>query len=112
MTNYSVTSMKVGICYKDKEWAIEQIKRMASLLDENIIEEQRDTYIALKDGSYIIAVPGTDFFRGRRFDKIYIQRGVHEDFINTVLRPCIHRAPALQIEITDDETGTTYYRGI
>lgn len=111
MTN-SVTAMRVGVCYKDKAWAVEQIKRMASLINPDAIEQQRDLCVELKDGSYIKGIPCSDSARGYKFNKIYVQRGVNEDFINTVLCPCIITAPRIQMETVDDETGMMYYKGV
>ena len=70
MTN-SVTAMRVGVCYKDKAWAVEQIKRMTSLINPDAIERQRDLCVELKDGSYIKGIPCSDSARGYKFNKIY-----------------------------------------
>lgn len=108
----AATAMKIGICYKTKEWGVEQLKKFAFLIDENMIESITETKIYLKDGSYIIAFPGTDSAKGRKFHKIYVQKGIDDDYINTVLRPCIMRTPQLMIECVDDETRETYFRGV
>ena len=108
----AATAMRIGICYKTKEWGVEQLKKLASLIDESMIESATETRVCLKDGSYIIAFPGTDSARGRKLHKIYVQKGVDDDYINTVLRPCIMRMPPLMIECVDDETRQTCFRGI
>lgn len=112
MISSTVVAKRIGLCYKDKEWAKEQMGKFLYLLNPDIIEAQTDSKVCLKDGSYIVAFPCTDSARGRKLDKIYMQQGIDADYINAVLRPCILHSPALQMECIDDETGIRYFRGV
>ena len=60
------------------------------------------------DGSYVRAFPANDSCRGRKLNKIYIQEGIDEEYVNTVLKPCIIHKSILR-ETIIDPTGEVYF---
>jgi len=89
-------SIRIGIFYNNKEWAeqkLEEIyKDIANSNGSGTCRRLRCEGIGMIDlgnGSYIKFVPADDHSRGHRFNRIYYQEGVDEEFL-------IHRVyPAL-----------------
>lgn len=101
-------SQRIGICYKNEEWAKEVLDQIYSQTPKNMIAKRMKNGIDFIDGSYIRAFPANDNARGQKLNKIYVQEGVDEEYINTCLRYCLCM-PNLLRERVVDSTGETYF---
>jgi hypothetical protein len=101
-------SQRIGVCYKDESWAREVFDQLLRQIPPQMVYKHSDRRIELIDGSYIMRFPATDSARGRKLNKIYIQEGIDEEYINTVLKPCIIHKSILR-ETIIDPTGEVYF---
>ena len=101
-------SQRIGICYKDENWAKEVLDQIYLQTPKNMIAKRMKNGMDFIDGSYIRAFPATDSCRGRKLNRLYIQEGIDEEYINTVLRPCLCLSNLLQERVIDP-TGEVYF---
>ena len=101
-------SQRIGICYKNEEWAKEVLDQIYSQTPENMIAKRMKNGIDFIDGSYVRAFPANESCRGRKLNKIYVQESVDEEYINTHLRPCIMFNDILRERVIDS-TGEVYF---
>ena len=101
-------SQRIGICYKNEEWAKEVLDQIYSQTPKNMIAKRMKNGIDFIDGSYIRAFPANDNARGRKLNKIYVQEGVDEEYVNTVLKHCIIHKSILR-ETIIDPTSEVYF---
>lgn len=101
-------SQRIGICYKNEEWAKEVLDQILRQTPENMIAKRMKNGIDFIDGSYIRAFPANDSCRGRKLNRLYVQEGVDEEYINTCLRPCLC-LPSLLRERIIDPTSEVYF---
>ena len=101
-------SQSIGVCYRDERWAEELLDEILNQAPENIIEKRMKNGINFIDGSYIRTFPCTDTCRGRKFNKLYVQEGIDEEYIDTYLRPCLCIRNLLRERVIDS-TGKTYF---
>lgn len=102
-------SQRIGICYKDEAWAKEVLDQIYSQTPKNMIHYRLKNIIEFIDGSYVAAFSANDWnTRGRAFDRIFVQEGIEEEFINEYLRPCVKRHAILK-EVIIPSTGEVYF---
>ena len=101
-------SQRIGICYKNEEWAKEVLDQIYLQTPKNMIAKRMKNGIDFIDGSYVRAFPANDSCRGRKLNKIYIQEGIDEEYVNTYLKPCIISKSILR-ETIIDPTGEVYF---
>ena len=101
-------SQRIGICYKNEEWAKEVLDQILRQTPENMIAKRMKNGIDFIDGSYIRTFPANDSCCGRKLNRLYVQEGVDEEYINTYLRPCLCLKNLLQERVIDP-TGETYF---
>ena len=102
-------SQRIGVCYKDENWAKEVLEQIYSQTPKNMIHSRKKYRIEFIDGSYVVAFSAKDLnTRGRALDRIFVQEGVDEEFVNEHLRPCIKRHAILK-EIIVPSTGEVYF---
>lgn len=103
-------SQRIGVCYKDENWAKEVLDQIYLQTPKNMIYHRLKNRIEFIDGSYVVAFPANDLnTRGRKLNKLYIQEGIDEEYIKTYLRPCLC-LPNLLRERVIDPTGEVYFR--
>ena len=82
------TSFNIGIFYLDKGWREKIYEDLVDRLkDGHIINRRTKECILLDGGTYIRFLPVTSAARGYKFDKIYYQKDVSEEELNTIIRP-------------------------
>ena len=102
-------SQRIGVCYKDKEWGKEVLDQIYSQTPKNMIAKRMKNGIDFIDGSYVRIFSANDLnTRGRKLNKIFVQKGVDEEFINGHLRNCLCM-PNLLRERIIDSTGEAYF---
>ena len=101
-------SQRIGVCYRDESWARAVFDQILRQIPPQMVYQHNDRRIELIDGSYIIRFPANESCRGRKLNKIYVQEGVDEEFINTVLKPCLWLPNLLQERIVES-TGEVYF---
>lgn len=103
----NILCQRIGIFYKDEEWKrkifdeIADYYRSLDMID-HLSYAMWDAKIVLKDGTRICFVRAEGRCRGQRFNKIIIQSGVEQPFIDTVIRPCILPS-AYVVDIDNDK---------
>lgn len=106
MNNIGVLfSQKIGIFYKDKEWAEDILRKYYDSIPKEIVDKYalnngRD-FIILKNGTFIQCVPANDSSRGYRWDKVIVQNGISDDICDIIIRPKV-TLPRIFIE---DDNG-------
>ena len=106
MINTSAIAVKVGVLYKDEDWGEQTMKDFAYLVPDECIQGRTRDSILFRDGSSIRMVKATEFsVRGHKFDKIFIQQGIDEEYVNAYVRPLlINRNNKIYKEFIDEET--------
>lgn len=85
----------IGVFYKSEEF----LKKMYEKALEEIPSEMIDKIysnkfvkeIMLKDGSLIQFVKPIDNARGRRFDRVIIDKEINEEIVDTIIMPTLAR---------------------
>lgn len=85
----------IGVFYKSEEF----LKKMYEKALEEIPSEMIDKIysnkfvkeIMLKDGSLIQFVKPIDNVRGRRFDRVIIDKEINEEIVDTIIMPTLAR---------------------
>ena len=106
MINTSAIAVKIGVFYTDENWGRQTMEDFAFLVPNECIQGRTRDSILFRDGSSIRMVKATEFsVRGHKFDKVFIQQGIDEDFVNTYIRPLlINRNYRVYREYIDEET--------
>lgn len=92
-------SLRIGIYYKDKEWAEQKCKEICNEIENNsysgtCIVDRWDLIIYLGNGSYIKFLPASEHCRGNKFNRIYYQKGIEEDVLFQIIYPTLmNRSP-------------------
>lgn len=87
----NITSQKIGIFYKDVEWAKKVWDDVVSGLFPNLIAEMRkfkdmrDSIIVLNNGTKIRFVEAVKYSKGCKFDKAYYQPEIDDNFIRDIV---------------------------
>lgn len=102
----SVISVNIGIFYKDKEWGEQTMKDFACLVPNECIQGRMKDRIVFRDGSCIRIIKAESLsVRGYKFDKVFVQQGIDEEFVNAYLRPLlVNRNNRIYKEYVDEET--------
>ena len=101
-------SQRIGICYKNEEWAKEVLDQILRQTPKNMIAERMKNGIDFIDGSYIRIFSVDDLnTRGRKLNKIFVQEGVDKEFIDSHLRTCLLKQ--VMQEVVLDPTSETYF---
>ena len=101
-------SQRIGICYKNEEWAKEVLEQIYCQVPRSMIHHRFKNRIEFIDGSYVVAFSANDLnTRGRKLNKIFVQEGVDREFIDGHLRACLLKQ-VLQ-EKTIDPTSEVYF---
>ena len=83
-----------AIVYVNDEYASNWIKDFVKKYPKSIEHIHRGidaTEILLHDGSIIVLTKNSTMIRGYRADKIFVENGVEQEYIDYVLRPCLCR---------------------
>ena len=83
-----------AIVYVNDEYASNWIKDFVKKYPKSIEHIYRgidSTEILLHDGSRIMLTQNVAMVRGYRADKIFVENGVEQEYIDYVLRPCLCR---------------------
>lgn len=87
--------LDIGVYYKTSEWAYfvytKLVKYFTDLdcLVRSHVGRCGTGIIQLKNGTVYHFIKGNETARGYRFHKVYIQDGVDDDIINTIIEPSI-----------------------
>lgn len=102
----SVISVNIGIFYKDEDWGKQTMEDFVFLAPNECIQGRTRDSIFFRDGSSIRMVKADSLLvRGYKFDKIFVQQSIDEEFINTYLRPLlVNRNNKIYEEFIDEET--------
>ena len=83
----------IGIFYQDENWAkqlydeiIEDLKAH-NLFDSRLSRFGYDKYITVNPYYHIKFVPANTRARGNRFNRVYYQKGIDKEVINTRIYP-------------------------
>lgn len=92
---------RIGFFYKNEEWAE---RKFIELCDQyhsdlkRVIHSRSERRLVFHGGTMILFVPANDSCRGCKFDEIYYQKGIFEDILNVIVRPCLVRNLVWEIE--------------
>lgn len=107
MINTSVIAVRVGIFCKNEEWGRETLEDFCFLIPDDCIQTRMKDRVCFRDGSVIqvIRVRNELSVRGYKFDKVFVQQNIDEDFVNTYIKPClVNRNYRVYREYIDEET--------
>lgn len=91
MINVIDTSLKIGVFYKDSLWRDEIFESLIIALDKNDIVKISKYRLVLYGGNVIINfIPANDNCRGYKFDRIYYQNGISDDFLDFIIKPQLY----------------------
>jgi hypothetical protein len=81
---------RIGICYRDRKWAEDVLEQILNQTPKVMVARRMNNGIDFIDGSNIRLISATaDNVRGYKLNKIFVQEGVDEEYINTCLKHCI-----------------------
>jgi hypothetical protein len=92
---------KIGFFYKDEEWAEKKFIELRNQYHsdlERVIHSRSERRLVFHNGSTILFAPANDSCRGCKFDEIYYQKGISEDILNVIVRPCLVQSLVWEIE--------------
>ena len=101
-----IALVEAGVFYKDEDWGKQIMEEFAFSAPNECIQGRTRDSILFRDGSSIRMVKADSLsVRGYKFDKIFVQQGIDEEFINTYLRPLlVNRNNKIYEEFIDEET--------
>lgn len=85
---------KIGVFFKTKSWVENWMKDFLDEIDKScVLRFVRNDFtpfmIELKDGTTIKAYRANDSSRGAVIDKAFVEYGIEQDIIETVIKPMI-----------------------
>lgn len=100
----------IGIFYKDREWRDKIFNDIVRV--EDIDRKMKD--VLFIGGNVIYFLPENENSRGRRFDEIYIQDGLSDDFVQQVIMPMAlpHTFPIVIEKVEDIKCGGRAYHRV
>ena len=104
---------RIGIFYKDKQWATELYNQMLARIPQESLEEviKNRLYYRYKDKTDVQFIYATDHCQQRRYDIILIQNGVSKKLFKNVIQFCIVpyniESPIFIVETIDDIKNKT-----